>query len=51
MAFSFGTTYGIKYLSQNKNIINGMVSIANPFDMYKCLNNLENYNNYIYRYF
>ena len=50
---SYGACYGIKYISQYNadKKIKGMVSIANPFNMYESAKSLKTIPHYIYGYY
>ena len=48
VGFSLGSSYGLRYLSKNQDKFNGMVCIANPFDVFKAAKSLNSYRNFIY---
>lgn len=48
MGISFGASYGLRVLSRNQDSVKGMVSVSNPFDMYKAGQNLNSKRNFIY---
>jgi predicted alpha/beta-fold hydrolase len=48
VGFSFGTTYGTQFVVENPQISQGMVSIANPFNLKKAVGSLENFGTWIY---
>lgn len=48
MGYSFGASYGLRVLARNQETIKGMVSISNPFDMFKAGQSLNSWRNFIY---
>lgn len=48
MGFSYGASYGTTVMARNQDIVKGMFSVANPFDVYKAGISLNSNTNAIY---
>jgi predicted alpha/beta-fold hydrolase len=49
MGFSYGACYGTTFMAEHPDLINGMVSVGNPFNIVKAIKNLETVQNILYR--